>query len=210
MTFSAHRAARSFPRIQQGLRTSAEGLGQRSRGGGAGVRGILPESSPGLGTRDARASVAAGPSPLTRTAAVRGSSAGSGQVALGFVFPADSAFLPLRLPLRLPPALPRGSTPVRTRPHRLSDRGKLAPPPRVRAGGTAGRTGHVQDPAAPPRLLGLFPAPVRAGYSGRWGGHLGLRGPRRGRRSVINAPVSSSTQIFGMGLGGWISSAPFY
>ena len=94
MSFSAHRAARSFPRIQQGLRTSAEGLGQRSRGGGAGVRGILPESSPGLGTRDARASVAAGPSPLTRTAAVRGSSAGSGQVALGFVFPADSAFLP--------------------------------------------------------------------------------------------------------------------
>lgn len=53
MTFSAHRAARSFPRIQQGLRTSAEGLGQHYRGGGAGVRGILPESSTGLGTRAA-------------------------------------------------------------------------------------------------------------------------------------------------------------
>lgn len=161
MTFSAHRAARSFPQIQQGLRTSAEGLGQHYRGGGAGVRGILPESSTGLGTRAAHASVEA-----------RRGLGSSLSVSFSPWTPPSflSAFLP---PSRTGPY---GSAHVSPRPHRLSDSGKLAPPPRARVGGTAGRTGHVQDLAAPTLLLGVFPEP-RAGRV-LWQVGRTLRSPR--------------------------------
>lgn len=138
------------------LRASDNATGAAAQGSGASYRRPVPGWGGGQ-AGSLRAGSSCRPSQLPRRYSQR-KLGESGRLALGFVFPTDSAFL------RPPRPLPHGSAQAPRSPET-----RVRPPPGVRA-----RTSRALQP--PPRLLGLSPAPVRGRVLREMG--RALRSPR--------------------------------